>query len=137
MRTLLEIANDVRNRISGKFPVVRFSTASETGQQLREIEAVSINKLPAIIISIHEAAYTQNNRVREPKLSLVLVDRFVAGSDQRAESAWTACETLAACFPAEGTILNDVVYLPERLVFSAPDEQYISFTLHLRLQQRT
>ena len=35
------------------------------------------------------------------------------------------------------TILNDVVYLPERLVSSAPDEQYISFTLHLRLQQRT
>ena len=137
MRTLPEIADDVRRHITGMFPAIRFSTAAEPAQLLREIEAVSINKLPAVIITIHEAAYTQNNQVREPKLSLVLVDRFVAGSDQRAESAWTACETLAAGFPAEGIILNDVVYLPERIVSSATDEQYISFTLHLRLQQRT
>lgn len=137
MRTLYEIADDIRQHIAGVFPSIRFSTAAESAQLLREIEAISINNLPAVIITLHEAEYTQNNRVREPKLSLVLIDRFVAGSDQRAESAWRATENLAATFPAEGIILNNVVYLPERLVSSALDEQYISFTLHLRLQQRT
>lgn len=137
MRKLNEIAADIRNRIASDFPTVRFSTASVSAQLINEIEAISVNKLPAVIVTVDQAAYTRNNRVREQNVSLVLVDRFIAGSDERAQSAWLACEKLIAHFPAEGIVVNDVAYLPEQLSSVPVDSQYVSFTIRLRLQQRT
>jgi len=135
MRTLDEIAGDIKARIADEFPTVRFSTAGNSPQLINEIKAMSEAKLPAVVIVIDAGEVTDSKRKEVLNITLVLIDRFIAGSDERALSVWRNLARLRTLFPPDVTEINNVYYLPNRFYTAAGDPRYASFALELEAHQ--
>ena len=135
MRGLHEIAADIRSWIAGEFPTVRFSTAGNSPQLINEIKAMSEAKLPAVVIVIDAGEVTESARKEVLNITLVLIDRFVAGSDDRALSVWRSLTLLRTLFPPDVTAINDVYYLQKTFYTASGDPRYACFALELEAHQ--
>lgn len=137
MRTLTQIADDIREHIRGSFPQIRYSTARTPEQIANEIQALSHSSLPAVVMFLEGIQFRQQNPVRTITVTLMLVDRFYAGSGDRTRSAWDHCETLYGLFPQSGLRLNGVFYLPDCVYTSGetPSDGSSLFFFRLLLQQ--
>ncbi len=135
MRKLHEMATDIRNRLRPVFPVVRFSTAASPAQMLNELKAIGAGKLPAIAAVIDQGKLTDSNCVRDDRVTLLLIDRFHAGSDDKALSAWKSLEDLFRLFPADAMELEGVEYLPVRFYAVQADPGFACFAYELVARQ--
>lgn len=135
MRKLHEIAADLKNRLGDTFPTFRFSTAENSPQLLNEIRAVSDAKLPAVIAVIGSGEIIDSARHQVLKITLVMIDRFVAGSDERALSAWEGLQTLMDLFPADVSEINGVRYIPQQFYAASGDPKYACFAFELEAHQ--
>lgn len=135
MRNLQEIAEDIRSLLAETFRTIRFSTAEMTPQLLSEIKAMNESRLPAVVIVFGSGQIVENARKQMLKLTLVLIDRFVAGSDERAISAWTSLQTLMNLFPADVTEMNGVFYLPVQFYNASGDPKYACFAFEVEAHQ--
>ena len=136
MRDLADIAGDIRDRLAGNFSTVRFSTAESSPQLLNELRAISENRLPAIVIVIDSGSLSENRLKESLKITLVLIDRFVAGSDDKALSVWRSLAKLRAAFPPVAVEINGVHYLPSQFYAASGDPKYACFALELEAVQR-
>ena len=135
MRTLAEIANDIRTAVGAAGFTVRFSTAESSPQLLGELRAMAESRLPAVVIVISDGEFTDSVRKQALTVTLVLIDRFTAGSDERAVSAWKAVQRMMAVFPADVTERNGVFYLPRRFYAASGDPKYTCFAFEIEAHQ--
>ena len=135
MRKLDEIAGDIRTRLGTNFPTIRFSTAETSPQLINEIKAMSESRLPAVVAVLGSGEILDNARHQSLKITLVLIDRFVAGSDDKAVSAWINLQTLMDLFPADVTEINGVFYIPRQFYAASGDPKYSCFAFELEAHQ--
>ena len=135
MRSLSEILSDVRERVSRKFSTVRISTMEVSGQLLLELKALNESRLPAVVVILNSGQDTDNVRKEVLSLTLVLIDRFVAGSDEKALSALNSLQRLRDLFPRDVTTLNGVHYCPVRFYACSTDPKYACFAFEIEAQQ--
>ena len=81
----------------GVFKDVVYSTATDTGQLLEEMEAASP---PAAIVGIGEIEYDERGIQRTLKPLVVIVDAFRRGGKRRCESVWTLAKAAEGLFQA-------------------------------------
>ena len=138
MRKLSEIYGDICSHIRPDFPLVRCSSARTPKQMAREVEVIGRESLPVVILFLNEIQFLkQKPPQREIRVTLMLVDRFHAGSEEQTLSAWNHCEKLYKYFPSEGLLLNGVFYLPEAVYVNgdSPEHDNSLFFFRLFLQQ--
>ena len=135
MRTLSEIAGDVRDLLLTKFRTVRISSLQTSDQLLKEIKAVNPDKLPGVIIVFDRWEFDGFSRTSTAHLTLVLVGEFRAGSDERALSAFAAAADLMALFPAEGREVAGTYLYPSDCVSATPDAQYAVLAVGIEVKQ--
>lgn len=135
MRPLNLIAADIKTRLQTAFADVRISSVQTGEQMLQELSALNVQKLPAVLIVFENYTFYNENTLRENRISLVLIDRFRAASDDRALGALSAVESLLALFPPNGLTLNNVFYIPADCQTETPDRQFACFALRLTVRQ--
>ena len=115
MRTLEDIASDLKTILTGKVRSVHFipgTTMPEDSEGNGDLRALSGSSLPAAILLPEEGGYRNGNTVRTQKIRLLLVDSFTAGGDSRASSVWSLAEQVRLLFPDSGRMIQGVFYLP-------------------------
>lgn len=137
MRKLDEIASDLKAVLAEKFRTVRVTAVQNYDQLMLEIGAVSPERMPAVIIAFERYDLTDENTIRELKVSLVLIDRYRAAAEDRALSALAAADTLLELFPPEGRNLGEgsVFAIPEDCTVVGQDKNWLCFDLGLTLKQ--
>ena len=94
MRKLNEICTDLKELLAEHFATVRVTSAQISEQFLLELKVISPAKLPAVVIVFEQSSFSSENTIRELRLSLVLINAFVAGSEERTLSVFEAYEKL-------------------------------------------
>lgn len=135
MRKLQEMFADLKAVLEEHFQTVRITAVQSYEQLLAELEAIHPDRLPGVLIVYKSSQFTEQNRVRESTAPLVLIDRFTAGSDEKALSAFQASEALLELFPATGLRLQGVTYFPAAVEVVVVDENHVCFALSLTAKQ--
>jgi len=135
MRKLNEICGDVRDLLLTKFQTVRISALQTSDQLLKEIRAINPDKLPGVIIVFDSWNFDGMSMTNTAHLTLVLVDQFRAGSDDRALSAFEAASDLAALFPPDGKEINGTYFYPTDCVAASPDSGYAVIAAGIEIKQ--
>ena len=135
MRKLNEIAGDLRTLLGDHFRTVRISAVQTSDQLLKEIKAINPEKLPGVIVVFDSLNFDGMSMTNTAHLTLVLVDQFRAGSDERALSLFQAGSSLMTLFPADGKEINGVWYYPLDCVSATPDSQYATLAVGLEVKQ--
>ena len=135
MRKLNEICADVRDLLLTKFQTVRISALQTSDQLLREIKAINPDKLPGVIVVFDSWNFDGMSMTNTAHLTLVLVDQFRAGSDDRALSAFEAASDLAALFPPDGKEINGTYFYPTDCVAASPDSGYAVIAAGIEIKQ--
>ena len=135
MRKLNEIAGDLRDLIGTKFQTVRISALQTSDQLLKEIRAINPEKLPGVIIVFDSLNFEGMAMTNTGRVTLVLIDQFRSGSDERALSLFQAGSSLMTLFPADGKEINGVWYYPQDCVSATPDSQYAALAVGLEVKQ--
>ena len=135
MRKLNEIATDLRGVLTEYFRTVRISTVHTSDQLLKEIKAINPEKLPGVIIIFDNLNYEGMAMTNTGRVTLVLIDQFRSGSDERALSLVQAGSSLMTLFPADGKEINGVWYYPRDCVSATPDPQYAALAIGLEVKQ--
>lgn len=135
MRKLNEIAGDLRTLLGDHFRTVRISALQTSDQLLKEIRAINPGKLPGVIIVFDSLNFDGMSMTNTAHLTLVLVDQFRAGSDERAMSVFKAASELAAMFPPEGMEVNGTYYYPADCVASGTDSDYAVIAVGIEIKQ--
>ena len=135
MRTIEQIADDLRLLLAETYPLVRLSAAGGEAQFQEELRRIRPDQLPGVIIAFDRAAFTAENTLRECHLAVVLIDRFRADSESRARALFQAAETLFGLFPPAGRMLNDGFCLPGECRAVATDGAFFRLKLELTIQQ--
>ena len=135
MRSLNEIASDLRTLLSSGFQTVRISVSQSPAQLLSEIRAINPDSLPGVVIAFDSLDYQGMSMTVVSRVKLILIDQFRAGSDQRALSALQAGSALAALFPADGKEINGVWYYPAGCAPVSPDPQYAALAFSIEVKQ--
>lgn len=135
MFTLNEIAGELRDLLADSYRTVRVTTVQTTEQLLAEIKAINPDKLPGVLLVFESFQFTNENSIREIGVSLVLVDRFVAGSEDRALSVLESTDKLLKLFPPEGREISGVFAVPTDCQAACPDKSYACVALGLTLKQ--
>jgi len=99
------------------------------------LKAINPDKLPGVLIVFDNFAFTATSTVREIRVTLVLLDRFLAKSDDKALSLFQAAETLLSLFPPEGRDLDGVFVRPEDCFAASPQADYAAMALGLIISQ--
>ena len=133
MRTIEQIADDLRLLLAETYPLVRLSAAGGEAQFQEELRRLRPDRLPGVIIAFDRAAFIAENTLRECHLAVVLIDRFRADSEARA--LFQAAETLFGLFPPAGRMLNDGFCLPGECRAVATDGAFFRLKLELTIQQ--
>ena len=105
------------------------------GQLLKEVKAINPEKLPGVIIVFDSLKVEGMNMTNTGRVTLVLIDQFRSGSDERALSLFQAGSSLMTLFPADGKEINGVYYYPLDCVSATPDPQYAALTIGLEVKQ--
>ena len=135
MRKLNEIAADLRDLLGTKFQTVRISAMQNSGQLIQEIKAINPEKLPGVIIVFDSLNFEGMAMTNTGRVTLVLIDQFRSGSDERALSLFQAGSSLMTLFPADGKEINGVWYYPLDCVSATPDSQYAALAIGLEVKQ--
>ena len=135
MRKLNEIATDLQGVLTEYFRSVRISAVQTSDQLLKEIKAINPEKLPGVIIVFDGLQYEGMAMTVTEQATLILVDQFRAGSDQRAMSVLEAVSGLMALFPPDGKEINGVYYYPQDCVSASPDPQFAAIAIGLEIKQ--
>ena len=135
MRPLNLIAADIKTRLETAFADVRISCVQTSDQMLQELSALNTAHLPAVLIVFENYTFYNENTLREHKISLVLIDRFRAASDDRALGALAAAESLLTLFPPDGIELNGVYAIPSDCQAATPDPQFACYAIRLTVRQ--
>ena len=135
MRKLNEIATDLRGVLTEYFRTVRISAVQTSDQLLKEIKAINPEKLPGVIIVFDNLNFEGMAMTNTGRVTLVLIDQFRSGSDERALSLFQAGSSLMTLFPADGKEINGVYYYPLDCVAASPDSQYAALAIGLEVKQ--
>ena len=135
MRKLNEIATDLRGVLTEYFRTVRISAVQTSDQLLKEIKAINPDKLPGVIIVFDGLQYEGMAMTNTGRVTLVLIDQFRSGSDERALSLFQAGSALITLFPADGKEINGVYYYPQDCVSASPDPQFAAIAIGLEIKQ--
>ena len=135
MRKLNEIASDLRTLLAPEFQTVRISSLQSGDQLLREIKAINPEKLPGVIIVFDSLNFEGMAMTNTAHLTLVLVDQFRAGSDERAMSVFKAASDLAALFPPDGKEINGTYFYPADCVASGIDSDHAVIAVGIEIKQ--
>ena len=135
MRKLNEIATDLQGILTEYFRTVRISTVHTSDQLLKEIKAINPDKLPGVVIAFDSLKFEGRNMTNTGRVTLVLIDQFRSGSDERALSLFQAGSGLMTLFPADGKEINGVWYYPCDCVSATPDPQYAALAIGLEVKQ--
>ena len=135
MRKLNEIATDLRGVLAEYFRTVRISAVQTSDQLLKEIKAINPEKLPGVIIVFDSLNFEGMAMTNTGRVTLVLIDQFRSGSDERALSLFQAGSSLMTLFPADGKEINGVYYYPLDCVAASPDPQYAALAIGLEVKQ--
>ena len=135
MRKLNEIAGDLRTLLGEYFRTVRISALQTSDQLLKEIRAINPERLPGVIVVFDSLNFDGMSMTNTAHLTLVLVDQFRAGSDERAMSVFKAASELAALFPPEGMEVNGTYYYPADCVASGTDSDYAVIAVGIEIKQ--
>ena len=135
MSKLHEIAADLRDLLSTKVQTVRISALQTHEQLLKEIKAINPDKLPGVIIVLDSLTFDGMAMTNTGRVTLVLIDQFRSGSDERALSLFQAGSALITLFPADGKEINGVWYYPLDCVSATPDSQYAALAIGLEIKQ--
>ena len=135
MRKLNEIATDLRNLLTDKFSTIRISALQTSDQLLKEIQAINPEKLPGVIIVFDGLKFEGEAFTNTAEFTLVLVDRFKAGGEDRALSIQQSASELMQLFPADGREINGVWYYPDDCVAADPDSQVTALAVGLTVKQ--
>lgn len=118
---LHEIAAALRTELSEHFRTVRLSSMQTQEQFLRELKSINPEKLPGVVIVFDGLTMISENGSQEMRFTLVAVDRFTAGSDERALSVFATGARLLDLFPADGKTIGDMFCHPEDCLAASPD----------------
>lgn len=135
MAKLHEIAEALRAELAGHFQTVRVSSVQTPEQFTKELKALNPEKLPGVVIVFDSLAFNAEAAVEECHLTLVVVDKFTAGSDERALSVFRAGADLLEIFPPDGRMLGGVYVHPTDCVAASPDAQYAALALGITCKQ--
>lgn len=135
MRKLNEIATDLRGVLTEYYRTVRISVLKTPDQLLKEIRAINQDKLPGVIIVFDSLNFEGKNMTNTSRVTLVLIDQFRSGSDERALALLQAGSNLMTLFPADGKEINGVWYYPRECVSATPDPQYAALAIGLEAKQ--
>ena len=135
MRKLNEIVTDLKNLLTPDFQTVRISALQTSDQLLKEIQTINPDKLPGVIIVFDSLEFDGAAFTNTAQFTLILIDRFKAGSDDRALSVQNAAGTLMRLFPAEGREINCVWYYPDDCVTASPDPQTTAVAVGISAKQ--
>ena len=91
--------------------------------------------LPGVLIVYESTMFSATNTIRDERLTLVLIDRFRANSDDRALQLFTALEQLLELFPPEGRMIEEVFVRPEDVQASSPSADFAAVALGLIISQ--
>ena len=117
------------------FRTVRISAVQTSEQLLKEIKAINPEKLPGVIIIFDNLNFEGMAMTNTGRVTLVLIDQFRSGSDERALSLFQAGSSLMTLFPADGKEINGVYYYPLDCVAASPDSQYAALAIGLEVKQ--
>ena len=135
MRKLNEIVTDLKNLLTPDFQTVRISALQNSDQLLKEIQAINPDRLPAVIIVFDGLEYDGDAFTNTAQFTLILIDQFKAGSDDRALSVQNAAGTLMQLFPADGREINGVWYYPDDCVTASPDSHVTAVAIGISAKQ--
>lgn len=135
MAKLHEIVESLRAELSGHFQTVRVSSVQTPEQFTKELKALNPEKLPGVVIVFDNLSLISEEAVEECHLTLVVVDKFVAGSDEKALSVFRAGSDLMDLFPKDGRTLGGVFIHPTDCVAASPDAQYAALALGITCKQ--
>ncbi len=135
MRKLHEIASDLKELLSAEFMTVQISAGGRAEQFRAELEVMPPCRMPGVIITFDHWELTTGGTLRECSFSLLLADRFTAGSDERALSMFEASEKLNALFPPHGRQCSGVVFYPGQCAIVQADTQYDCIAFRVTAKQ--
>lgn len=135
MQTIEQIADELRSLLAATWPAVCLSAAGSDTQFQQELRQFRREQLPGVIIAFDRTAFTTENTLRECRMTAVLIDRFQAGSENRARALFQAAETLFQIFPPGGRMLGDGFCLPGECRTLATDGDFFRLTLALTIHQ--
>ena len=135
MRKLNEICADLQTMLADHFQTVRISALQTSDQLLREIRAINPERLPGVIVVFDSWNFDGMSMTNTAHLTLVLVDQFRAGSDDRALSAFEAASDLAALFPPDRKEINGTYFYPTDCVAASPDSGYAVIAAGIEIKQ--
>ena len=133
---LHEIVGALKDELSEHYKTVRISAVQNQEQFTRELNAMNPDRLPGVIIVFDNFLPMSMDAVQEHHLTLVLVDKFTAASDEKALSLFRAAGKLLELFPLEGRMIADQVFIhPEDCVSASPDSQFAALALGIVCKQ--
>ena len=135
MVSLSEIAEELQGELGNVFQTTRVSSLQNEEQFLRELKSLNPDKLPGVIIVFDSLGFLSDQGIGESGFTLVMVDRFVAGSDGRALSVLRAGANLLALFPPGGRMLGGVFVHPVQCLPCSPDPQFAALALSINCKQ--
>ncbi|MBQ4106208.1 MAG: hypothetical protein IJC73_01340 [Lentisphaeria bacterium] len=135
MQSIEQLADDLRTLLAATWPTVRLSAAGSDCQFQQELRQLHRDQLPGIIIAFNRTAFSGENTLRECGLSVVLIDRFRAGSESRARALLQAAETFFTIFPPTGRMIGDGFCLPGECRTIATGGELFRLVLDLTITQ--
>lgn len=132
---LHEIALALQELLLKHYQTVRVTAIQNADQFLAELSAVNPDKLPGLLIVFDNFQFVATGTIREDRISLVLIDRFRKGSDDRALRLFESSEKLLELFPLEGRKLGDAFIRPEDCLASSPKADFAAMALGLIVSQ--
>lgn len=127
-----KIVLSLKALLEKKFRTVRVSSMQTSEQFLRELKVVNRENLPGVIIVFDGLNNLSETATGEINLTLVLIDRFKAGSDERALSLYRAAGELLELFPPDGMDLDGVHVHPVDLIVASPDPELAALGLGIK-----
>ena len=135
MSRLDEIAEALRVDLGEVYPTVRVTAVQTPEQFIQEIRAINPDRLPGVVIVFDSFSANGGEGFEEYQFTLVVVDRFVAGSSERVFSVFKAGADLLDRFPRDGRNLGGVFITPTDIVAASPDPNYAALALGITCKQ--
>lgn len=136
MSRLDEIAEALRIDLDEVYPTVRVTAVQTPEQFIQEIRAINPDRLPGVVIVFDSFNSAAKEGSEEYRFTLVLIDRFVAGSGERARSVFKAGADLIDRFPRLGRKIGGAFIVPTDIIAASPDPNYAALALGIRALQK-
>ncbi len=133
---LQEVVSVIADGLRPSFRTVRVSSMQNSAHFLAELKAVNPDKLPGVLVVFDDIDFNGETVCAETRLSLILIDRFHADSEDRANKLFAAADNLMACFPLLGRKFGEAFVTPEDVQSASIDPLFSAIVLGIRIQQR-